>query len=50
VLGAKDGLGEVRVGAPADLLVVRGDPGSDIRALRDVRVVVQRGTVVRAPE
>jgi imidazolonepropionase-like amidohydrolase len=49
VLGADDGLGTVRVGAPADLLVVRGDPGTDIRALRDVRVVVQRGRVVRAP-
>ena len=48
VLGADDGLGTVAVGAPADLLVVRGDAGADIRALRSVQVVVQRGRVVRA--
>ncbi len=42
-------LGAVRVGAPADLLIVRGDPSADIRALRAVHTVIQRGTVVRAP-
>jgi len=42
-------LGVVQVGAPADLLIVRGDPSTDIRALRAVHTVVQRGAVVRAP-
>jgi imidazolonepropionase-like amidohydrolase len=49
VLRATDGLGEIREGAPADLLVVRGDPTANVRALRDVHTVLQRGTVVRAP-
>ena len=35
--------------APADLLIVRGDPTREIRALRDVVMVVQRGHIVRAP-
>ncbi len=38
-------LGEVAPGALADLVVVGGDPLSDIRAVRDVRVVVQAGRV-----
>jgi imidazolonepropionase-like amidohydrolase len=49
VLGAPEGLGLIRDGAPADLLVVRGDPTADVRALRAVHVVVQHGAVVRAP-
>jgi imidazolonepropionase-like amidohydrolase len=46
VLGFGDRLGVVRVGAIADLVVVQGDPVQDLRALRDVRVVVQGGRVV----
>jgi len=49
VLQRPDGLGVVRPGAPADLLIVRGDPSTDIRALRAVHTVVQRGHVVRTP-
>lgn len=38
-------LGAVRSGMLADLLVVGGDPLSDIRALRDVRTVISDGRV-----
>ncbi len=44
-------LGTLEVGARADLLVVRGDPLRDVRALRDPLLVVQGGAVVWcAPE
>ena len=49
VLDATGGLGTLTAGAPADLLIVRGDPSTDIRALREVQMVLQRGAVVRAP-
>jgi imidazolonepropionase-like amidohydrolase len=39
-------LGALAVGAPADLLVVRGDPLRDVRALREPLLVVQAGAVV----
>lgn len=42
ILGRAD-LGRVQPGAVADLLVVAGDPTADIRATRDVRLVVQGG-------
>jgi imidazolonepropionase-like amidohydrolase len=35
--------GRLRPGLDADLLVVGGDPLTDLRALRDVRLVVARG-------
>ena len=38
--------GTLAPGMLADLLVVVGDPLQDIRALRDVRVVVRGGAVV----
>ena len=44
-------LGTLAIGAPADLLVVRGDPLRDVRALREPLLVVQAGVVVWcAPE
>jgi imidazolonepropionase-like amidohydrolase len=44
-------LGTLAVGARADLLVVRGDPLSDVGALREPLLVVQEGAVVWcAPE
>lgn len=42
-------IGTVRTGLAADLLVVRGDPLADIRALRNVHTVMQRGQIVREP-
>ncbi len=42
----RDDLGSIAVGAVADMVVVGGDPTADIAALRDVRVVVQGGTVM----
>jgi imidazolonepropionase-like amidohydrolase len=49
VLQRPAGLGAVREGAPADLLIVRGDPSTDIRVLRAVHTVIQGGAVVRTP-
>jgi imidazolonepropionase-like amidohydrolase len=45
--GLADRTGRLRVGLDADLLVVNGDPVTDIGAVRDVRTVVSRGRVVR---
>jgi imidazolonepropionase-like amidohydrolase len=39
-------LGSLGIGARADLLVVRGDPLRDVRALRDPLLVVQGGVVL----
>ena len=47
LLGRSD-LGSLAPGARADLLVVRGDPTRDPRALRDVLLVIQRGCVLLA--
>ena len=40
-------LGTVEAGRVADLLVVRGDPLSRLGALRDVRLVIHDGVVIR---
>jgi hypothetical protein len=34
----------VEAGHEADLIVVRGDPSRDIRALRDIELVIRAGT------
>jgi imidazolonepropionase-like amidohydrolase len=47
VLGIDKQTGAVRPGLAADLIAVGGDPYTDIRALRDVRLVMQGGRVVR---
>jgi imidazolonepropionase-like amidohydrolase len=40
-------LGTIEVGKIADLVVVRGDPLQDIRAMADVRLVLRSGVVIR---
>ena len=45
-LGLSDEIGTLEVGKVADLLVVKGDPLSDIGVLANVAVVVVEGSVV----
>jgi enamidase len=45
----RDDLGRIRPGGRADLIAVRGDPTTDLAALRGVAIVVARGKVVRSP-
>ena len=45
-LGMADRIGSIRKGKQADLLVVDGDPTTDMSALSRVRMVMQAGRVV----
>jgi imidazolonepropionase-like amidohydrolase len=45
-LGVADDYGSVEVGKVADFLVVEGDPLTDMRATRNIRMVIQDGRVV----
>ena len=47
MLGAEDELGSIEVGKLADLIAVAADPSRDISALRDIRLVIKGGAVVR---
>jgi imidazolonepropionase-like amidohydrolase len=48
-LGLEGKVGEIWQGAFADLVAVKGDPTSDIEAVRDVVFVMKDGAVYRAP-
>lgn len=43
---AETGAGLVAVGSPAELVVLDGDPTTDIRTLSKVRYTIRRGRVV----
>jgi Tol biopolymer transport system component/imidazolonepropionase-like amidohydrolase len=49
-LGAADDLGTVEPGRLADLLLIEGDPLTDIRATRNLRIVIKNGEVYRLEE
>ncbi|MFQ5704438.1 MAG: DPP IV N-terminal domain-containing protein [Gemmatimonadales bacterium] len=46
-LGAGDDLGTIGPGKLADMIVITGDPLSDIRNTRNVRIVIKNGKVYR---
>ena len=47
-VGLGDVVGTIEPGKEADLVVVDQDPLKDIRALRDMRVVIKKGQIVPA--
>jgi imidazolonepropionase-like amidohydrolase len=47
ICNASDRLGTIEKDKLADLLVIDGDPLQDIKALRNVQIVVQEGTVIK---
>jgi imidazolonepropionase-like amidohydrolase len=49
VLHMENGIGRIKDGMFADLVAVDGDPTRDIRALRQIRLVMKAGTVYREP-
>lgn len=44
------GVARIEAGAPADVVVLRGDPGEDVRALVEVRYVIRGARVVYRSE
>lgn len=47
MLEAADEIGSIEVGKYADIVAVGADPAQDIKALRDIRLVMKGGTVYR---
>lgn len=47
-LGVADQVGSIEPGKKADLLIVNGDPTSDISVLRDIDTILLGGTIVRS--
>lgn len=47
MLGAEADIGSLEVGKYADIVAVAANPAEDIRALRDIRLVMKGGTVYR---
>ncbi|MHA2207780.1 MAG: amidohydrolase family protein [Candidatus Thorarchaeota archaeon] len=45
-IGMKDQLGAIEPGKSADVLVVRGEPFTDLEHLRNVRMVIKEGSIV----
>jgi len=50
LLGVGDEIGTLEPGKKADLVAVTADPSQDIRALRELRLVVRGGVEVRSPD
>ncbi|BCV25404.1 amidohydrolase family protein [Gelria sp. Kuro-4] len=48
LLGIEDKVGTLEAGKLADVVVVAGDPLADIKAVRNVQVVVKEGRIVKA--
>ena len=44
-MGLDDRIGSIEVGKLADMVIARGDPTDDIRAARDIRLVIKGGEV-----
>lgn len=48
VVGMPDAIGTIETGKRADLVVVAGDPLSDIQAMRSVQAVYREGRAIRS--
>lgn len=49
IAGVADETGTIEVGKSADFLMVEGNPLDDLKALRDPKMVVIRGTLIESP-